>query len=136
MQVVTGPRNKRKRSSSIWNEFNIAENISRCNQCNKEFSINTSTSSLRKHYQKCNSNIITNTPQQPLRTRIANWIIADLQSLRVVESIKFKEMIGEEVIPSRNTIKKEILSLYELTETSWYYFIHSINIKITFTFRD
>lgn len=101
---------KRKRTSEIWKAFEEGEEgeSRTCKTCHHKFSHRTSTTSLKKHFEKCNKSTPTPEESIPLKNRIANWIVKDLQSFKVVDSQSFRRMFEEENIPSRNSIKKEI----------------------------
>lgn len=124
---TSNKRSKRKRTSVVWGSFEEYDNNNnigrKCIYCERVFSQTTSTSSLKKHAERCNPKNLELT-KEPLKSRIAKWVVADLQSFNVVESRFFSEMISlNETVPSRSTIKREIVNMFNIQQESMCFII-------------
>src|ERR1700722_16243719 len=91
-----------KKTSDIWNHFDITGQNKICKHCKKEYAKKTSTSVLWRHYRKYHESEVSNkigqntfqfkVPPHPSnimyeKTKsLIEWIICDLKSFSVVES--------------------------------------------------
>src|SRR5215213_4196987 len=123
----------RKKTSDIWQHFNSDKNHSICKYCKKTYSKSTSTTILRRHYEKYHKKKINKTKQTTLQfststshpdeimqdktSSIIEWIVLDLQPFSVVESESFIKLINKldphYRLPSRHTIKRLIINEFE-----------------------
>ena len=122
-----------KKTSDVWQHFDNNEDNSTCKYCKKTYSKNTSTTILRRHYEKNHQKKINKTKQTTLQfststphpdeimrdktNSIMEWIILDLQPFSVVESESFIKLINKldphYRLPSRHTIKRLIIDVFE-----------------------
>ena len=100
-----------KKASDVWQHFDNNEDNSTCKYCKKTYSKNTSTTILRRHYEKNHKKKINKTKQTTLQfststphpdeimcdktSSIIEWIILDLQPFSVVESESFIKLINK-----------------------------------------
>ena len=100
-----------KKTSDVWQHFDNNEDNSTCKYCKKTYSKNTSTTILRRHYEKNHKKKINKTKQTTLQfststphpneimrdktSSIIEWIILDLQPFSVVESESFIKLINK-----------------------------------------
>ena len=110
---------KRRRSSTIWNDFTRSETNTICNKCGKLFSLNTSTYSLKYHLETHEDE---NENQQNVRTdfdkKKADELLTALISshclpLRLVEGEDFRNFVSylspDYKLPSRQKLSNKLL---------------------------
>ena len=123
-----------KKTSDIWQHFDSEENHSICKYCKKTYAKSTSTTILRRHYEKHHERRINKAKQTTLQFSttltphpneimhektgsIVEWIVLDLQPFSVVESESFIRLINKldphYRLPSRHTIKRLIIDEFE-----------------------
>ncbi|XP_019724284.1 uncharacterized protein LOC109515122 [Hippocampus comes] len=104
---------QRRKSSTVWDHFELLENKVKCRICRVELSYaNKSTSTMLRHYRAKHENEVRDTPsitpasrKQLVDQALLNFIIKDCQPLSIVESEGFKELI--------QTIKKMVADKYK-----------------------
>ena len=118
-----------KKKSIIWDYFTIDSNFVICNNCKKQFSISSSTSTLKRHLssshqielpqkspQKRKEVPILDSKIQDIATEdLVKWIIDDFQSFIVVENLyfeKFTQHFGYQ-LPGKTFIKNKIMKCFE-----------------------
>ena len=119
--------------------------------CEAEYEISTSTSTLRQHLLSVHSSTYapnnqsnkpiqkpyTPTEQKHITTKLTQWVTVDLQPFSVVEQAEFKEFIytldSHYIVPCRQTIKKEIESLFSQRRTNLILEINNITSKNSLT---
>ena len=122
-----------KKTSDAWQHFESNGDNSTCKYCKKTYSKSTSTTILRRHYEKYHKKKINKTKQTTLQfststphpneimrdktSSIIEWIILDLQPFSVVESESFIKLVNKldphYRLPSRHTIKRLIINEFE-----------------------
>lgn len=141
--------------SDIWNYIQKIKNNDNnvislnCQLCEAEYSKSTSTATLRRHLTSIHSStyIPNNQPNQNssytfaeqvhITTKLAEWITVDLQPFNTVEQIEFIQFVHtldpRYVLPCRQTIKEEVVSLFNKRKMNIKLEINNLTTKIALT---
>ena len=154
---------KRKKTSDVYSYIKkgTAQDgtvVHKCEQCGSEFSLSSSTSTLRTHLQKhgllldlptnqqrfkvdgslaLENKARTEQRQRNLEQAMARWIVSSQQPFSVVESDDFKNMFrildSEVDVPSRHTMRNRVLAREDDYFLQMKYFLHLSKSKVALT---
>lgn len=90
---------RRRRSSPVWEAFHIGEDGGRvCNHCDREFGMNTSTSSLRYHLEREHEEYEVDEGRQFSAKRadmlVARFVVNNCLALQTTASSDFAALVG------------------------------------------
>src|SRR5215469_13878593 len=142
-----------KKTSDIWNYFDITGQNRICKYCKKEYSKKTSTAVLWRHYRKYHESEVNDkigqnrfqfkVPPHPSnimyeKTKsLVEWIICDLKSFSIVESESFIKLIYKldprYRLPSQHTVKRLINQEFEQKRNAVPEFLQNITSKFSLT---
>ncbi|XP_062001713.1 zinc finger BED domain-containing protein RICESLEEPER 1-like [Rosa rugosa] len=145
---------KRKRKAAVWDNFEVkvikGEEKAICKHCGKILSAKSSngTNSLNLHVKSCKGLKPQSTrsegtvifgyfDESNAKTELANMIILHEYQLSMVEHLGFRRYSNALQpsfrVPCRNTIKKEIMKIYEFEKEKTMKLIHMNRSRIAIT---
>ncbi|CAB4428182.1 unnamed protein product [Rhizophagus irregularis] len=145
-----------KKTSGVWQHYDIIEQNSKCKYCRKTYAKSTSTTILWHHYRKYHEKSSSNRaiqstlkfstqtspphPDEIMRKKtksLMNWVILDLKPFSVVESESFIDLVKKldphYRLPSRHTIKRLIVKEFEQKRDIIRIFLQNLPFKVSLT---
>ena len=138
----------KRKKSVVWNHFTKDEVKIKCNSCNREYSIKSSTGTLFGHLEASHPNKIDKNKIKKMVNSIsvknfdiandlmAKFLISDYQPFNMVEDKYFKEfckLFGYK-IPGRTFFKEFIKKDYEVKRLKFKEYLLKLPSKVSITF--
>ena len=151
-QFSYNKKRKNPRESKVWNYFSSEKGKFKCNSCDKEFSSNSSTSTLKNHYEKfhASKSDIPNNDEKKIygyfppiaqKTYIdafINFLILSRQPFSLVEEHAFQNFCRilnpNFKLPCRKTLTSLINNAYMDKKIKIQSYLQNLSSKLSLTF--